>query len=118
MEILEDVFEVMEDNVGATGLGIGLGAMIMSPTVFNAVAKVVKPVAKAMIRGGIIFYERGKEVLAEVKEVGEDLVAEAKAEAKESLAKKHEVAVKAAPAAVATEVAVKAAAPTPKGATT
>lgn len=90
MEVLEDVVDLVEDNVGATGIAVGLGAVILSPSVFNAVANIVKPVAKAVIKGGIIFYERGKEAFAEIKEVGEDMVAEAKAEAKESLAKKQE----------------------------
>lgn len=91
MEVLEDVVDLVEDNVGVTGLAVGVGAAILSPSIFNTVANVVKPVAKAMIKGGIIFYERGKETFAEIKEVGEDLVAEAKEEAKVSLAKKHEV---------------------------
>ena len=113
MEILEDVFELVEDNVGATGLAIGVGAAILSPSIFNALANVLKPVAKAIIKGSIIFYERGKEALAEVKEVGEDVLAEAKAEAKESLAKKEE-----AVAASTTKAAKAAKEVVAKGATT
>jgi len=45
-----------------------------------AAVKVGKPVAKAMVKGGIIFYEKGKGMLSESGEVFEDIVAEAKAE--------------------------------------
>jgi hypothetical protein len=92
MDIIEDVFDLVEDNLG-TGLAIGIGAAIVSPSIFTAIANFVKPVAKAVIKGGIIFYEKSKETYAELREVGEDVVAEAKAEAKEALAKKSESVV-------------------------
>lgn len=63
-----------------TGLGIGLGASILAPAVVPLVGAVVRPLAKAAIKGGIILYERGKEMMAEVREVTEDLAAEAQAE--------------------------------------
>jgi hypothetical protein len=37
-------------------------------------------IAKAMVKGGIILYEKGKGVIAEVGERFEDILAEAKAE--------------------------------------
>jgi hypothetical protein len=63
-----------------TGVAIGIGALILAPTVIPAVAAIVKPLAKATIKGGLILIEKGKEIAAETKEVLEDLAAEAKAE--------------------------------------
>lgn len=63
------------------GLGIpGIAAIVLLPVLVPVVAGVGKPLAKAAIKGGIILYEKGKGVIAEVGETLEDLVAEAKAE--------------------------------------
>ena len=53
-----------------------------------AAGKLGKPLAKATIKGGIVLYEKGKGVIAEVGETLEDIVAEAKAEMAESEAEK------------------------------
>ncbi|MCU0589679.1 MAG: DUF5132 domain-containing protein [Syntrophobacteraceae bacterium] len=63
-----------------TGLAIGVGALILAPTVLPAVAALLKPLAKAAIKSGFIVYEKGMEALAETREVLEDLAAEARAE--------------------------------------
>ncbi|MHC1743836.1 MAG: DUF5132 domain-containing protein [Syntrophobacteraceae bacterium] len=63
-----------------TGVAVGLGALILIPAVLPVVGSVVKPLAKAVIKGGIILFEKTREVLAETQEVIEDLAAEAKAE--------------------------------------
>lgn len=63
-----------------TGLAIGIGTAIIGPTIIPIIANAFKPVAKAAIKGGVLIYEKGKESLAEVSEVVEDIVAEAKAE--------------------------------------
>jgi len=63
-----------------TGLGIGLGATILAPAVVPLVGAVVRPLAKAAIKGGLIVYEMGRETVAEVREMTEDLAAEAQAE--------------------------------------
>jgi peptide subunit release factor 1 (eRF1) len=67
-----------------SGLAVGIGAAIIAPAVMPIVASVVKPLAKAAIKGGIIFYEKGRETIAEVSEMVEDIVAEAKAEMAEA----------------------------------
>jgi hypothetical protein len=48
---------------------------------------------KAAIKGGIVLYEKGRETVAEVGEVLEDIVAEAKAE----VAAEHEQAIAVTP---------------------
>ncbi|MFY9268289.1 MAG: DUF5132 domain-containing protein [Candidatus Manganitrophaceae bacterium] len=67
-----------------TGLAIGLGATILAPVVVPVVAAIAKPLAKAAIKGGVLLYEKGRETVAEVGEVVEDLVAEAKMEVAEA----------------------------------
>lgn len=66
-----------------SGLAIGIGAAVLAPVVMPILVSVVKPLAKAAIKGGIMLYEKGKETVAEVGEVIEDIVAEAKAEMEE-----------------------------------
>jgi hypothetical protein len=69
-----------------TGVAIGIGVLILAPTVIPAVAAIVKPVAKAAIKGGLMLMEKGRELAAETMEVLEDLTAEAKAEIAQELA--------------------------------
>ena len=63
-----------------TGLAIGVGTAILAPVVIPMIASIAKPMAKAAIKGGIMLYEKNRELIAEATEVVEDLVAEAKAE--------------------------------------
>jgi hypothetical protein len=76
MALWDDVF----GNGVSTGVVVGLGAAILAPAILPVVATVVKPMAKGAIKLGVILYERGRETIAEVGEIIEDLVAEAKAE--------------------------------------
>jgi hypothetical protein len=77
------IFEGWKGNI-LGGLAIGIGASVLAPVVIPVLASVVKPLSKAAIKGGYLLYEKGRETLAEVQEVVEDLVAEAKAEIEES----------------------------------
>jgi hypothetical protein len=73
MAILEDVFK----GSTVTGLAIGIGALLLAPTVLPAVGRVVRPAVKAAIKGGMVFY---RETVAEVGEMAGDLFAEARSE--------------------------------------
>ncbi len=87
---VEDLFE----DLGIPGIAAGLGAIVLAPVLIPIVAKASKPAAKALIKGGIIAYEKSKSAIAETGEVLEDLVAEAKAElAEEELQQSFESAV-------------------------
>ena len=83
-----------------TGVAIGIGALILAPVVVPAVAAAVRPLIKAGLKGGIMLYEKGKEMIAETQELLEDITAEVKAE----LAQEDEVAeaLAASPSAVST----------------
>ena len=73
MALIEDMFK---GNL-ATGLAVGVGALLFGPTVIQTVARVLRPAAKTIIKGGLVFYH---ETLSEVGEMASDLVAEARAE--------------------------------------
>lgn len=73
---LDDLFK---GNI-VTGLAVGVGVAILAPVVVPILASVGKPLAKSMIKSGILLYEKSRETAAELGEVFEDLVAEAKVE--------------------------------------
>jgi Protein of unknown function (DUF5132) len=73
MALIEDMFK---GNLAA-GLAIGLGAIIFGPTVIQRVGSILRPAAKTLIKGGMVFY---RETLSEIGEMATDLVAEARAE--------------------------------------
>ncbi|MDJ0569999.1 MAG: DUF5132 domain-containing protein [Pleurocapsa sp. MO_192.B19] len=81
---MPDIEDLAED------LGVpGIAAIVLLPILVPVAAgKLGKPLAKATIKGGIVLYEKGKGVIAEVGETLEDIVAEAKAEMAESEAEK------------------------------
>ncbi len=85
--LMPDIEDVVED------LGVpGIAAIVLLPVLVPVAAgKVGKPLAKATIKGGIVLYEKGKGVIAEVGETLEDIVAEAKAELAETQIEKAEV---------------------------
>ncbi|WP_199247264.1 DUF5132 domain-containing protein [[Phormidium] sp. ETS-05] len=68
------------EETGIPGVAAGIGALVLAPILIPAVAKIGKPVAKAAIKTGILFYEKTKGAIAEAGEVFEDMVAEAQAE--------------------------------------
>jgi hypothetical protein len=73
MALVEDLFK----GSAVTGVAIGVGALLLAPTVLPAVGRVLRPAAKAAIKGGMVFY---RETMAEIGEVASDLFAEARAE--------------------------------------
>jgi hypothetical protein len=77
MALIEDMFK---GNL-VTGLAFGVGAVLLGPTVLQTIGSVVRPTAKAVIKGGMVFY---RETLGEIGEMASDLVAEAKAELEQS----------------------------------
>jgi hypothetical protein len=65
-------------------VAIGAAAVLLAPIVLPIVAGVLKPVAKSVIKGGIMAFEGARVALAETQETVEDIVAEARAEIAES----------------------------------
>lgn len=76
MALLEDLFK---GNM-VTGLAVGVGAILVAPALMPAVNQVLRPAAKAVIKGGMMLY---RETVSEIGEVASDLIAEARAELEE-----------------------------------
>lgn len=66
------------------GLAVGVGAIVLAPVVLPVIAAVSRPIAKSAMKTGVIMFEKGREAAAEMREVFEDLVAEARAELDQS----------------------------------
>jgi phosphohistidine swiveling domain-containing protein len=79
LKFVPQIEDIVED-LGVTGIA----AIVLLPVLVPVAAGVGKPLAKATIKGGILLYEKGKGVIAEVGETLEDIVAEAKAELAEA----------------------------------
>jgi hypothetical protein len=106
VKLREDLMGLLDDGLKGsvlTGLAVGIGAVVLAPAVLPALAGVAKPLMKAAVKSGIILFEKGKETAAELSEVVEDIVAEAKAEMAES----HVEAASAAAATTAAGAAVR-----------
>ena len=59
---------------------VGVGVALVAPVVVPALAAGMRPLAKAVLKGGIMVYDKGAEVLAEAGEQLSDLVAEVRSE--------------------------------------
>lgn len=79
------------------GIAIGIGVALLAPVVLPVLAKAGRPLARAAIKSGMLLFEKGRETVAELGEVAEDLIAEAQAEIEEETA--HEVMEEVAEAA-------------------
>ncbi|MGD8558702.1 MAG: DUF5132 domain-containing protein [Gammaproteobacteria bacterium] len=73
---IEDAFK---SGIGK-GVALGIGAAIIAPVVLPVLIKAGRPLTRAAIKSGLLLYDKGRETLAELGEVAEDLVAEARAE--------------------------------------
>lgn len=96
------VQDIFKNNIVAV-LGIGIVAAVLIPIALPVVARAAKPFTKALIKSGIIVYEKGREAVAELGEVMEDVVAEAKAEIEQEHVAQATVPVAAAAAKPDTE---------------
>jgi hypothetical protein len=59
---------------------LGAAAIVLAPIVVPAVLAGMRPVAKTVVKGGVLVYDKAREMVAEVGEQRGDLVAEARAE--------------------------------------
>jgi hypothetical protein len=67
-------------------MAIGMAAAVVAPVAIAALGGIARPLARAAIKSGILLFEKGRETVAEMGEVMEDLVAEARADIEESRA--------------------------------
>ncbi len=61
-------------------LALGAAAILFGPAILTTVAGIARSLLKSGIKGGVLVYDKSKEMLAEARESIEDIAAEAKAE--------------------------------------
>jgi len=59
---------------------VGVGVALVAPIVVPALAGGMRPLAKAVVKGGMMVYDKGAEVIAEASEQLSDMLAEARSE--------------------------------------
>jgi hypothetical protein len=74
MAIFDDITK------GPVPILLGLGVAMAAPNVIPALAAGLRPLAKALVKGGLTLYDAAKEGVAEAGEQLNDLVAETRAE--------------------------------------
>ncbi|MGD8835421.1 MAG: DUF5132 domain-containing protein [Desulfobacteraceae bacterium] len=78
---------ILGSSLSVGSIAMGAGVVLLAPVVIPVVGAILKPAAKAVIKGGIMAYEGAKLSLAETKETIEDLTAEAKSEIQQDVQK-------------------------------
>jgi hypothetical protein len=73
---------LLENGLKTTlgGLAFGVGMAVVAPVIVPILASIAKPLTKAVIKEGLILYDKGRETVAEARETIDDLVAEVKSE--------------------------------------
>ena len=79
MALVDDIIEGFGSSWVPTLL-VGVGVALVAPAVIPALAIGMRPLAKAVIKGGMMVYDKGAEVFAEAGEQLSDLVAEVRSE--------------------------------------
>ncbi|QSJ19318.1 DUF5132 domain-containing protein [Nostoc sp. UHCC 0702] len=72
----------------AEGLGVtGILGIVLIPVFLPVLGSVGRPIAKAAVKSGILFYQKNKGTLAQLSEAWQDIIAEAKGEVGEATMK-------------------------------
>jgi hypothetical protein len=71
--------DIFKSNI-VVGVAAGLTATLLAPVLVPAVAMAARPLAKSLLKGGVVLYEKGREALAGVGEEVEDMIAEVRSE--------------------------------------
>lgn len=81
--LLKEIMATSFKNNFVVGVTAGLVAAVIAPMLFPAIKRGSRPMAKNLIKGGMLLYEKGREVAASAGEIIEDVMAEIDAEAGE-----------------------------------
>jgi hypothetical protein len=76
------VMSIFKNNF-VIGITAGLAASVIAPVLIPALKRGSRPLAKSLVKGGIILYDKGREAVAGAGEMMEDVIAEVRAEAYE-----------------------------------
>jgi hypothetical protein len=73
MAFYDKIFENgMRGNI-VGGLALGIGATFFAPMVLGALSSIARPLFKGAVKGGMVMYDKGKEVGSELFEKGRDV---------------------------------------------
>lgn len=64
----------------AVAVTAALAATVLAPVLVPIITAAGRPLAKSLLKGGVILYEKGRETVAGAGEVMEDLIAEVRSE--------------------------------------
>jgi hypothetical protein len=79
MALFDDMVEGLTSSWVPSVL-VGVGVALVAPIVVPALAGSMRPLAMAVVKGGMMVYDKGAEVIAEASEQLSDMVAEARSE--------------------------------------
>ena len=85
MAFFEDIFK---GNIGTT-LAVGVGVAVVGPILTPILGGILRPVAKTVIKAGMMAVDAGREGAGRLNEMSGDIVAEARSELNESRAETH-----------------------------
>ncbi len=71
--------DILKSNI-AVGIGAAVAATVLAPVLIPVLSRMGRPLAKSLIRGGMLFYEKSREAVALAGETVEDLIAEVRME--------------------------------------
>lgn len=71
--------DILKSNI-AVGIGTAVAATVLAPVLIPVLSRMGRPLAKSLIRGGMLFYEKSREAVALAGEAVEDLIAEVRME--------------------------------------
>ena len=73
----------LSNAVNLQNLAIGTAVVILAPVAIGLIGSLMRPLAKAIIKGGLLAYDKGKGIAAGTSKAVDDLVSEARAEVTE-----------------------------------
>jgi hypothetical protein len=71
--------DILKSHI-VVGVSAALAVTVLAPVVLPVMVTVGRPIAKSLIKGGLMLYEKGREAIALAGESVEDMVAEIRAE--------------------------------------
>ncbi len=67
--------DILKSNI-VVGIGAAVAATMLAPVLIPVLSNMGRPLAKSLIKGGMLFYEKSREAVAVAGEAMEDLIAE------------------------------------------
>lgn len=71
---------LFENGWNVSNIALGAAVAVLAPAVLPVIGGMVRPAAKAAIKGGILVYDMGKEMVSGAMEAVGDITEEAKSE--------------------------------------